>query len=107
MAFTVIFLRKAQADIDGHAAWRTANRGLDAGDRWRAGLATKVVPALEADPQRYPQADEAIDLRIDLRVLSHGRRPNVYRILFMINGETVYVHRIRHATQNSLSKSDL
>lgn len=104
---TVVFLRKAQADIDGQTAWRVANRDLVAGARWRHGLLTAVVPALEADPHRYAQADEAAGLGIDLRVLVHGRRPHAYRVLFTIDGDNVHVHRVRHAAQDWLIKGDV
>jgi plasmid stabilization system protein ParE len=107
MAFTVVFLRPAQRDIADNAAWLEATLGLRAADRWRGGLLTGVVSALEADPHRYPQADEAADLGVDLRELLHGRRRQVYRVLFTIDRETVYVHRVRHAAQDRLQPGDV
>ena len=107
MAFTVVFRRKAQADIAGHVAWLEATFGLRTADRWRVGLLTSVIPALETDPHHYPEADEAADLGIDLRVLLHGRRRHVYRVLFTIDGQTVNVHRVRHAAQDRLQPGDV
>jgi len=107
MAFTVVFLRKAQADLAGTATWLEATRGLRAADRWRVGLLTVGVPALETDPNRYPRAEEAADLGIDLRKVLHGRRPHVYRVLFTIDDETVNVHRVRHAAQDRLAPGDV
>jgi plasmid stabilization system protein ParE len=102
MAFTVILQRRAQADIANNTAWLEATHGLRAADRWRVGLLTAVIPALETDPHRYPQADEAIELGVDLRELLHGRRRHIFRVLFTIAGETVFVHRVLHAAQDRL-----
>ncbi len=107
MAFTVVLRPRARADIRNNADWLEATQGLRAADRWRTGLLTAVIPALEADPNRYPQADEAGDLGLDLRELLHGRGRQVYRVLFTIDGETVYVHRVRHATQDRLQPGDI
>jgi plasmid stabilization system protein ParE len=106
MAFDVIFLPRADADVQSHAAWLHATRSPSAANRWRTGIMTKVVLALEADPLRYPEADEAEDLGVDLRELLHGRRPHVYRVLFTIDGQTVFVHRVRHASQSPLAPGD-
>jgi plasmid stabilization system protein ParE len=107
VAFTVVFLRRAQREIADNMAWLESTLGLRAADRWRIGLLTGVISALGTDPQRYPQADEAVDLGVDLRELLHGRRRQVYRVLFTIDGETVYIHRDRHTTQDRLQPGDL
>ena len=46
MAFDVIFLPRADADVQGHAAWLHATRSPSAANRWRTGILTKVVLAL-------------------------------------------------------------
>ena len=107
MAFTVVLRRRAQADIANNTAWLEATFGRRAADRWRVGLLTAVIPALETDPDRYPQADEAADLGVDLRELLHGRRRQVYRVLFTIDGETVNVLRVRYLTQDRLNPNDI
>ena len=66
-----------------------------------------VIAALEADPHRYPEADEAADLGLDLRELLHGKHRQVYRVLFTIDGNTVNVHAVRHATQDRLNPGDI
>jgi plasmid stabilization system protein ParE len=107
MAFTVVLGRKAQTDIADNTTWLEATRGLRAADHWRVGLLTAVIPALETDPNRYPQAEEAADLGIDLRELLHGRRPHVFRILFTIDGDTVNVYRVRHAAQDRITEDNI
>lgn len=39
----------------------------------------------------------ALAFRFEVRHLLYGRKPNVYRILFTIEGDTVHVLHIRHA----------
>jgi plasmid stabilization system protein ParE len=107
MAFTVVIRRRAQADIAGQVAWLEATRGIQAAVRWRSGLLTAVVSTLESDPHRHSLADEATDLGIALRELLHGRRRQVFRILFTIDGDSVNVLRVRHALQDRLKPGDV
>jgi len=105
MAFQVIFRPRAEADITAAATW-LARHNAAAAARWRIGL-FRIVENLEANPNRYPLADEADDLGIELRELLYGRRQGVYRILFTIEGETVNVLRVRHAAQDRLTPDDI
>ena len=66
-----------------------------------------AMSRLANEANQWPQADDAVELGIDLREMLHGRRPHVYRILFTIDGDLVNVHRIRHAAQDRLSQDDL
>jgi plasmid stabilization system protein ParE len=107
MSFSVIILPQADAEVMRHTAWIHTTSGAAAATRWRAGLFRTVVTALENDPHRYPQSDLAAELEIDLREMLYGHRPHVYRVLFTIDGKTVYVHRIRHASQDRLTPGDI
>src|SRR5438105_1603929 len=66
-----------------------------------------TIDQLANDADIWPEADEAAALNRPLRCKLHGRRPHVYRILFIIDGELVNVHRIRHAAQDALTEDDL
>src|SRR6266542_1065121 len=101
MPYEVSFTRRSLADIDAAVAWRT-RRSAAAAARWRAGLLARVA-TLEQSPDRCPLADEASYLGLDLRELLYGRQRNVHRILFTIEGQTVIIHRVRHAAQDRLS----
>jgi plasmid stabilization system protein ParE len=105
MSFQVVFRPRARADIDATVAW-LARTNAAAAARWRSGL-LRIVENLETDPHRYAAADEAADLGVDLRQLLYGRRRNVYRILFTIEGQTVNVLRVRHAAQDRLRPGDV
>lgn len=106
MAFQVEFTRRADRDMDEHLAWWSPRGKADA-DRWRGRFLVKVIGTLEGDPHRFPQAEEAADLEIDLRVMPYGKRRQVYRVLFTIEGERVIVHRVRHGAQDRLSLEDI
>lgn len=100
MAFHVILRRNPQRDLDEQTEWLKRTRSVAAADRWRASLIATPLPNLESDPCRYPQAYEAQELGVDLRVLLHRKRPHVYRVLFTTHGQTVNVLGIQHAAQD-------
>ncbi|MFO0821740.1 MAG: hypothetical protein U0792_01250 [Gemmataceae bacterium] len=66
-----------------------------------------MIDCSPTTPDRCPQADEAADLCIDLRVLVSGRRRKAFRILFTFDATTVNVHRVRHAAQDRLTEDDI
>jgi hypothetical protein len=66
-----------------------------------------AISTLAVNPGRCPEADEAADIGIDLRVLLSGRRPHVFRILFTTDPGLVTVHRVLHAAQDRLTANDL
>ena len=105
MAFQVVFHPRARSDIAATVAW-LASKSPTAAARWRSSL-LRIVEKLETGPNQYPTADEAADLGVELRQLLHGRRRSMYRILFTIDGQTVNVLRIRHASQDHLGPDDV
>ena len=74
--------------------------------RWHAGILRKIR-SLADHPEMWPLADEAEDLEMELREVLFGRRRQVYRILFTIDGTTVHIHRVRHGSQDRLSEYDV
>ena len=74
--------------------------------RWYAGILRKIR-SLANHPEMWPLADEAEDLGMELREVLFGRRRQVYRILFTIEGQTVHIHRVRHGSQDRLSEYDV
>lgn len=106
MVFEVVFLPRAKFDVRKASLWY-GERSSSAEARWQSRM-LKVVRKLGGDPRVYPQADEAIDLGIDLREMMVGRRRGIiHRVLFTIDGDTVHVHRVRHASQDRLMEGDL
>ncbi len=106
MSLPVKLSRRAALDIARTFNWLTDNRSLAAAMNWRnkveAALRKLAILAVSC-----PEAPEAEWLGSDLRQFLHGRRPNVYRILFRIRNETIEILRIRHARQELLGPDDL
>jgi plasmid stabilization system protein ParE len=106
VAYAIDVLPRALDDIRG-AVRRIYGRVSPASAaRWHTGVYAKIR-TLAHHPERCPLADDAADLGIDLRELLYGRKRNVYRILFTIDGRTVNVHRVRHAAQDRLAPDDV
>lgn len=106
MAHAVIVLRQAPTDVRRNADWLRRHFSAKSADRWNDGIVA-AIQTLTNNPGRCPQAEEAPDLGIDLRVLMSGRRPHVFRILFTFDATTVSVHRVRHAAQDRLTNDDI
>ncbi|MBM3983943.1 MAG: hypothetical protein FJ304_27475 [Planctomycetes bacterium] len=96
MARTVVVHPDVHTDLIGYAQFISQRVSRASATRWRA-----AIEATDAD--QHPEADEAAALGIDLRQQLHGKRPHVYRFLFTIDGETVNVLRVRHASQDHLA----
>ena len=107
MAFTVVFRPQARSDVQNIVDWMVSNGMRAAAARWRTGLLTTVASNLETDPHRYSLADEATILGINLRYLLYGRRRQVYRVLFVIEGQTVNILRVRNAAQDFLASDEV
>ncbi|MBA2731640.1 MAG: type II toxin-antitoxin system RelE/ParE family toxin [Acidobacteria bacterium] len=65
--------------------------------RWYEGL-LKAFRSLEKNPLRCPLAPESAFFEEEIRQLIYGK----YRILFTVEGETVFVLRVRHGAQDYL-----
>ncbi len=106
MLYSVNMLPAADADL--RVAFRNMTEwfGGTRATVWRNGL-LKAMKLLETDPERFAEADEAGTVDIDLRCLFYDKRPHVFRVQFSIDGDTVHVHRIRHAAQDYLVEDDL
>jgi plasmid stabilization system protein ParE len=105
MPFLVRITFAAERDVDEILAWLVERAPLTAA-RWHGAL-LKKVQSLESNPHRYPLAVEAERLKIGLREMHFGRRRNVFRILFTIDGEVVTVHHIRRGSRDWLKRGDL
>ncbi len=105
MAFVIDFERLAKADLrEGETFMKLL--GGAALQRWRARL-YHTIRELEIAPERYPEAEEATKLGLDLRVAYSGKRPHVYRIVFRIEDHVVKILRVRHSSRDELAEDDL
>ncbi|MFO0825429.1 MAG: type II toxin-antitoxin system RelE/ParE family toxin [Gemmataceae bacterium] len=106
MARTVTVQQRAVADQ--LAIVRSISRlvSVASATRWRQRI-EKVIAALANDADQWPEADEASGLGIDLRYRLFDRHRHAYRVLFTIDDQTVYVHRVLHAAQDWITADDL
>jgi hypothetical protein len=61
-----------------------------------------AIESLQTMPQRCAYATENNQFPFEVRQLLFGRKPNVYRVVFTIEGNVVYVLRIRGPRQKPL-----
>ena len=105
MAHAVQITARALREIDAALEWLAARSRL-AASRWHDQL-VRAVRSLETNPKRCGPAPESEWYPGDLRQLLHGKRRGVYRILFEVRGNTVYVLRVRHSAQALLEPGEL
>lgn len=100
MAFSVRLLAAAQADAARIYERVKAAAPLQ-GPLWYNRLIA-AVESLKEFPRRCGYAPENSRFSVEIRQLLFGKKPNVYRVLFTIEGNTVYVLRIRSPRQQPL-----
>jgi plasmid stabilization system protein ParE len=103
MAFRVETTAAAERDGEAILDWLLSEHAGDTGLRWFAALHDAIASLAEL-PRRCPLAPENDVLPFEVRQLLHGRKPNVYRILFTIEDQTVYVLHIRHGRRQPLKQ---
>ena len=104
MTYRVELTGSAQADADAAYQW-LAERGFRAAD-WFNGL-VDAVESLSQLPTRCRLARESAEFDEPVRQLLYGKSPHVYRVLFVIRSDVVYVVHVRHAARKALSHDDV
>ena len=97
----VIIHRHAMADLEQsyRFVWKS---GGDQASAWYERF-VEQLKSLDRTPERCPIARESKRVFLDVRELHFGRRPNVFRVLFTIDGEMVRILRIVRAQRRSPS----
>src|ERR1700689_1830597 len=95
----------AGAELDGRTIleWLLSQHAGQTGIRWFLAL-EDAIASLSAFPERCPLAPENSNFPFEVRQLLYGRKPHVYRILFRIEGETIYILHIRHGRRRPLGR---
>ena len=101
MTFRVETSAEAERDAEEILHWLLEQEAGEAGLRWFLAL-DAAVASLAKYPERCPLAPENVRFPFEVRHLLYGRKPHVYRILFTIEGDTVYVLHIRHGRRKHL-----
>ena len=100
MKFQVIITPSAKADIFEINTWLLENY-RDFAESWLWGISL-AVSSLSKFPERCPTSPESKAFDIVVRQLLYGKKPHIYRILFSIQAEKVYILRVRSTKQQSL-----
>lgn len=105
MAFQVEITPIAEAQIEQAYHWyRELNPEF--ADRWFRGL-MNAIATLQEKPQRCALTVENEIFSEEVRQLLYGKAKNLYRVLFTIRDDTVYVLYVRHSAQAPLTANDL
>jgi plasmid stabilization system protein ParE len=101
MTYRVETAAATEQDADAILEWLLSEHAGDTGKRWLLAL-QDAIASLAEFPERCPLAPENTVFPFEVRHLLYGRKPHVYRILFTIEGQTVYVLHIRHGRRQPL-----
>ena len=100
MTFRVEISAQAERDAEAVLEWLLTQQAGKAGIDWFLKL-DDAFASLAHFPERCPIAPEDSRFPFEVRQLLFGNKPHFYRILFTIDGETVYVLRIRHGRRET------
>jgi plasmid stabilization system protein ParE len=103
MTYRVETTAEAEQDAEAILDWLLAEHAGETGMRWFDALHDAIASLAEL-PARCPLAPENTVFPFEVRHLLYGRKPHVYRILFTIEGKTVYVLHIRHGRRLPLKQ---
>ena len=103
--FQVRFQPAAIEDLND-AFYYAAQHAPEAAARW-LGRFQKALQTLEHNPHRCPLALESKRCSRELREYVFGKRPFVFRAIYTIDDDTVWILRIRRAQRRLLSAEEL
>lgn len=98
--------RNAFQDLRETAGWLQATYSNRAASQWQVAMWNAFDKLLD-HPDRYSVCEEMSLPGVDLRErLVRRYRGIVYRILYSFDDDTVTIHRVRNASQDSLTEDD-
>lgn len=105
MTYQVRVHRLARLDLRDAYEW-THQRAPNTVDRWFDRF-REAIGSLESHPERCPLAAENAKVSMEVREMHFGRRPNVFRVIFHIDGNCVRVLRIRRGQRRLLTRRQI
>jgi len=105
MTFQVEITPIAESQIEKAYQWYK-DRNPEFADRWFREL-MNAIATLQEKPRRFSLAVEHQIFNEEVHQLLHGKSKNIYRVLFTIRGNTVYVLYVRHGSQTPMTTGDL
>lgn len=98
MHYRVEFTFQAEVEADSAYEWIVKESPTNA-QSWFEGL-LESIESLSSLPERCPIALESEDVGQEIRNLLYGK----FRILFLIEDQTVFILHVRHGAQQHLTK---
>jgi plasmid stabilization system protein ParE len=105
MEYRVVITPEAQAAIDGDLAYIRISASSAIAKRWYLGL-IEAIASLSHMPRRHAVIPEQWLFDDELRQLLYGRSRYKRRVIFLIDGATVYVVRYQHGSLPALGAPD-
>ena len=95
MSFDVRITPDAEQDAEEILDWLIEQHAGETGARWSLRM-SEAVESLAELPRRCKLAPEDASSPYEVRELLYGDKPHLYRLLFTIENEVVYVLHVRH-----------
>ncbi|MEA5568301.1 type II toxin-antitoxin system RelE/ParE family toxin [Anabaena sp. UHCC 0399] len=105
MVFQVRTTKTADAQIESAYLWLKEYNSAYA-DQWFRGL-MNAIATLQEKPHRCALAVEHEVFSEEVRQLLYGKSKKIYRILFTIRDDTVYILYVRHSSQALLTSDEV
>ena len=105
MTFRVEIANQAERDAEAILEWLLTQHTGQAGIDWFLQL-DDAFQSLSQFPERCSIAPESTRFPFEVRQLLYGTKPHVYRILFTVEADTVYVLHIRHGRRKPVAPSE-
>lgn len=103
MTFRVEVTAAAEEEADQILDWLLSQHAGDAGVRWFLSLQVAIASLAELS-KRCGLTPETAAFPFEVRQLFYGHAPHVYRILFTIERDTVFILHIRHGRRQPLKQ---
>jgi plasmid stabilization system protein ParE len=105
MIYEVVIQPRALRDLEESQSWAAKHAPMTA-RRWFNRYIDRLQ-TLSRHPQRRGLAAEACKTKREIRQLLFGKRPNVYRALFVIEDNRVRVFRVLRAQRRALTRRQI
>ncbi|MEX2138965.1 MAG: type II toxin-antitoxin system RelE/ParE family toxin [Pirellulales bacterium] len=105
MTYEVVIQPRALRDLQESQRWAAKHAPMTA-RRWFNRFIDRLH-TLNKNPQRCGFAEEARKSKREIRQLLFGKRPNVYRALFVVDARQVCVFRVIRAQRRALTRRQI
>ena len=105
MSYRIELSREAKRDLWSYYQFASQHSLPDA-NRWMERFET-AISTLGERPDRCSLSRESRRMKVELRDFLFGKRPSVYRVVFLIDRDTVRVLRVCRSQRGALSVDEI